>query len=168
MQAYISASATQNEMVKISRKQHLESSLSTLSVSNLIRFNSSVGARRTEGACAQTPFPLLFFFFFLFSRLTYSLGLTVMSLVAEAGLWQHFQTGVYHQHVARCNCPLTVESIHPGVGDAVSHCAVVPVPPTAGRSAATPHKWKKCDGGATTNKHELLKQHFPRGGKADR
>lgn len=60
---------------------------------------------------------------------------------------------VYYQHVARCNCPLTVESIQPGVGDAVSHCAVVPEPPDSQSVSSDPAQVKgmRCE-----KKHELL------------
>lgn len=69
-------------------------------------FSSSVGVWRGESACAQTPYVFFFFFFrSLFSRLTYSLSSTVLSLVAEAGVWQPCLSGgygaVYYQHTLR-------------------------------------------------------------------
>lgn len=91
MQAYVS-SATQNEMIKkISQNPSGISSLhlgiiGSASVASkqdflpvLVFGEERVHVRR----------PLMFFFFFfrsLFSRLTYSLSSTVLSLVAEAGV----------------------------------------------------------------------------------
>lgn len=53
--------------------------------------------------CADPPF--FFFFPSLFSRLTYSLSSTVLSLVAEAGVSHRCLSGghgaVYYQHTLR-------------------------------------------------------------------
>lgn len=70
------------------------------------QFYSSVAFWRGEGCmCAD---PLCFFFFFpsLFSRLTYSLSSTVLSLVAEAGVWQHCLSGVTVRFITNTRCAL--------------------------------------------------------------
>lgn len=61
--------------------------------------------------------PPFFFFPSLFSRLTYSLSSTVLSLVAEAGgltplpVWGLRCGFITNTHVARCNYPLTGKSV---------------------------------------------------------